>query len=243
MNIRKIFWVILMVLVFNFLFGSVALSEEKKAMVVPCGQPITFYVSEKTIQVATLTYYQPDKNIFGAVGHGIYDQNNSLIDLSGKTVNQAEVDKIEKNDDGVKHLDSHTLEKKIVGSIICNTPIGIFGKYNLVNKLAKSRQAIPVANIDEICIGKASILCTLEGTEPKEYEVEIQGYAYSEMQKMYGFAIKITDPDFIEKAGEIVSGMSGSPIIQNGLFVGALSIKVQEDPTQGFAIFGLGMVQ
>ena len=95
----------------------------------------------------------------------------------------------------------------------------------------------------EIKPGKATIICTIEGTIPKEYEIEIQKIYNLSGKSTKGMIVKVTDQKLLEKTGGIVQGMSGSPIIQNGKFAGAITHVFVNDPTRGYAVYADTMIE
>ena len=100
-----------------------------------------------------------------------------------------------------------------------------------------------IARRDEIQKGKASLLCNLEGKNIEEYEIEIEKIYLNNNYDNKSMLIKVKDPKLIEKTGGIIQGMSGSPIIQNGKFIGAVTNVLVNDPTQGYAVFGDIMIK
>ena len=100
-----------------------------------------------------------------------------------------------------------------------------------------------VATRDEIKLGKATVICSLDGNTAKEYEIEIEKIFLNNNDDNKSMLIKITDDELIEKTGGIIQGMSGSPIIQNGKFIGAITNVLVNDPTQGYAVFGDIMIK
>ena len=131
----------------------------------------------------------------------------------------------------------------IIGEITANTQLGIFGK--LVTNITNPYYAEPisVATISEVIPGPAEIHTVISGNEIRRFSVEIQKVYYQTNLKDKGMVIKITDPELLLKTGGIVQGMSGSPIIQNGKLVGAITHVFVNDPTRGYGVFAEWMVQ
>ena len=121
-----------------------------------------------------------------------------------------------------------------LGAVTSNTDCGIFGIYSNVPKSLYG--AMPIAHKDEVKSGEATILCTLEDGEMHEYKVELSSIDPT-AEGGRCFTVKVTDPALIEKTGGIVQGMSGSPIIQNGKLVGAVTHVLVGDPARGYGIF------
>jgi len=128
------------------------------------------------------------------------------------------------------------LTSTVYGSLHSNTECGVFG--NLTEEYANSHKSspLPVGKRDEVKSGDAKIISTVNGAGKKEYSIKIENVDYSSTGTK-SFRIKITDPDLIAATGGIVRGMSGSPIIQNGKLVGAVTHVMVADPTEGYGIF------
>lgn len=126
-----------------------------------------------------------------------------------------------------------------VGDISKNTAFGIYGKLSDVIALnINNSDSIEVATREEIKLGAAKIICTLEDEKKEEYEIEIQKIYRNNNESNKSMLLKVTDSKLIEKTGGIIQGMSGSPIIQNGKFIGAVTHVLVNDPTIGYGVFG-----
>lgn len=206
---------------------------------------IGFWVRDGATGVGTLTFYAPTLKKYGALGHGISDIDvKSLLALESGTLNEASVISVVK---GAKSSpgeirgiinSSYTL-----GNVEKNNEFGIYGKMLAENYLSENEEAIPVASRAEVKAGKASILCTVEGNAPKEYEIEIQKVYNFSGKSTKNMVLKITDEELLAKTGGIVQGMSGSPIIQNGKFVGAVTHVFVNDPARGYGVFADTMIE
>ena len=132
----------------------------------------------------------------------------------------------------------------MIGQVYKNTNFGVYGKITNVSALnIDASKAMEVATRDEINLGKATIMCTLEDNKTKEYDVEIQKIYKNNNENNKSMLIKITDEELIEKTGGIIQGMSGSPIIQNGKVVGALTHVLVNDPQTGYGVFADLMIK
>ena len=130
-------------------------------------------------------------------------------------------------------------EQETIGEISKNTEFGIYGKIqNIASLNIDTTKEMEVALRDEIQLGKATILCSLDNQHVEEYEIEITKIYKENNYNNKSMEIKITDEKLIEKTGGIIQGMSGSPIIQNGKFVGAVTHVLVNSSTEGYAIFG-----
>ena len=186
---------------------------------------IGLWVRDGTTGIGTLTFYAPELKAYGALGHGISDIDvKTIMPLEEGSLNEASVLSVIK---GAKSSpgeirgiinSSYTL-----GSVGKNNEFGIYGKLLNDNYINDNQEAIPVASRMEIKPGKAKIICTVEGSIPKEYDIEIQKIYNLSGKSTKNMIIKVTDKELLEKTGGIVQGMSGSPIIQEGKFIGAVT--------------------
>ena len=126
--------------------------------------------------------------------------------------------------------------KDILGDIKSNTNSGIYGNIN-IKAIDKSKKSFPIALQNEVKIGKAYILSTIEGDKIEEYEVEVVKVEKQHSSETKSMVIQVTDKNLLNKTGGIVRGMSGSPIIQNGKIIGAVTHVFINDPTKGYGIF------
>lgn len=134
--------------------------------------------------------------------------------------------------------------QKNIGTIYKNTELGVYGIIEDIS-LAKIdlSKYMEVALRDEIELGKASILCSIEGEEAQEYTIEIEKIYLNNDYDNKSMLIKVTDEELIKKTGGIIQGMSGSPVIQNGKFIGAVTNVLVNDPLQGYVVFGDLMIK
>lgn len=200
---------------------------------------IGLWVRDIAAGVGTLTFYDPQSNFYGALGHIIADADTGkIIEVGEGEIIRAKISSISpgrKNQPGEKR-GVFVNEDKIMGNIVANTPFGIFGKayHPFKNPFYDS---LPVATINQVQEGKAKILTVIEGEKIEEFDIEIQKIIRQSHPNDKGMIIKITDEELIAKTGGIIQGMSGSPIIQNGYIVGAVTHVFVNDPTKGYGIF------
>ncbi len=206
---------------------------------------IGLYIRDSTAGVGTLTFFDPTSSIYGALGHVISDAdvNKQISKGEGKIVD-AKIKGIQqaiKGQPGEK-IGSFENNKGIFGDIHKNTNYGIFGTLNtkLINKFYQN--PIPVAFAEEVVIGPAKILTVIEGNEIEEFNVEITKTNVVKGTNGKNLMLKITDPKLLELTGGIIQGMSGSPIIQNGMLVGAVTHVLVNDPTRGYGILAETML-
>lgn len=183
--------------------------------------------------VGTLTFVTKDGN-FAALGHQISDGIVKVDDLKEGNIFNASVNGVVKGERGKAGglvADVNRLSKT-VGEICDNTQIGIYGKYegDFEGDLYR------IAAKGEARIGKAQVLTTIEGAAPKFYDVEIVKVVSQSEPAEKGMVVKVSDKELIEKTGGIVQGMSGSPIVQDGVLIGAITHVFVQDPTRGYAV-------
>ena len=197
------------------------------------------WLREDTEGIGTITYISPD-NTYAALGHGIADADTGLlVDISAGGLYEAAVNKVIPSKRGVPGQISGSVElsdRCRIGSIISNNDSGIKGeilKSEAVN--CDNKYAVPVALKQDIKKGKAYILCQLDD-DVKKYEIEICNIIQNAKENK-DMVIKVTDKKLLKKTGGIVQGMSGSPIVQDGRIVGAVTHVFVDEPTKGYAIF------
>ena len=199
------------------------------------------WVRDSAAGVGTVTFYEPSTQSFGSLGHGITDiDTGDLLNIASGEFVTAKVLNIKKGEDGNPGKIQGTVEEQeTIGKITKNTEFGIYGKIQDLSSLNidKSKE-MEVALRDEIQTGKATILCSLDNETVKEYEIEITKIYKDNNYDNKSMEIKVTDEELIEKTGGIIQGMSGSPIIQNGKFIGAVTHVLVNSSTEGYAIFG-----
>lgn len=189
--------------------------------------------------VGTATFYEPSTGMFASLGHGITDiDTGDLITISNGelvTTNIVSVQKGEKGKPG--ELKGSIESSKTIGDVSKNTSFGIFGKITNKSNLKISEQEMEVATREEIKTGKAQIICEIEDGKKEHYDIEIQKVYTSNNRDNKSMLIKVIDKKLLEKTGGIIQGMSGSPIIQNNKFVGAVTHVLVNDPTSGYGVF------
>lgn len=212
-----------------------ALDEQYKAGV---------WVRNDAQGVGTLTYIDEEGN-FGALGHGISDVDTStLLSLKEGKLYEAEIVSVTRGEKGTPGELAgviHYQDSSILGSITQNTSAGIYGTSEN-SKLSQDTSCYEVAYKQEVEPGPAVILCSAEGSV-KEYDIEICSLELNKKEVNKGMTIRVTDDGLLKKTGGIVQGMSGSPIIQDGKLVGAVTHVFVNDPTKGYGIFIENMLE
>ena len=195
------------------------------------------WIRDSMAGIGTLTFYDPETGHYGALGHGITDvDTHVLMPLSSGSIMETSVKAVKKGQRGDPgELKGDFSVQKDVGTVSANTDAGIFGVAE-ESAFANAGEAIPVAEPDEVRLGPATILCTISGDETESYEVEIVRLC-PDKRDMRNLLLRVTDRRLLDTTGGIVQGMSGSPIIQSGKLVGAVTHVMVNDPTQGYGIF------
>ena len=202
--------------------------------ITPEGPRLGVYLKEGISGVGTLTYYNPEDSSFGALGHGVSNPGGGLAQITGGCVYDGCVLSVRKGKSGNPgQLMGCVTDPTPKGEITKNTPYGVFGTLNGFEKSL----ALEVGSYKEVKPGKATIRCTVTGCVVGEYEVEIVKVYGNKQESGRNMLIKITDPSLLDATGGIVQGMSGSPIIQDGKLIGAITHVLVNDPTQGYGIF------
>lgn len=197
------------------------------------------WVRDSTAGLGTVTFYTQDKQKFAALGHCISDvdtgETMTVRDgelVKSKVIGQTKGKRGEPGE--LKGIFDEPQQE--VGRIKLNTPYGLYG--NVTDPSAvREGNPIPLALRNEVKTGPAKILATIDGYEVKEYNVEILKIFHQQTQSIKNMVIQVTDPELLDKTGGIVQGMSGSPIIQNGKLVGAVTHVFVNDPQKGYAVF------
>ncbi|NLA87272.1 MAG: SpoIVB peptidase [Clostridiales bacterium] len=187
--------------------------------------------------IGTLTFFDPETGIFGALGHSVSESETGvIIPLRVGWVTRSVVTDVVQGKAGMPGQLHGTFScDSILGSLTRNSPNGIFGTMEK-NDLMKGKSAMPVADFSEIKTGPATILSNVSGADVKEYNVEITRIYTGSEAVGRSMMISVKDPLLIAQTGGIVQGMSGSPIIQNGKIIGAVTHVLINDPTRGYGI-------
>lgn len=207
---------------------------------------IGLWVRDAAAGVGTLTFYEPSTNLFMALGHGISDiDTEEIVNIANGELVTANIVSITKGRKGYPGEIRGTIDEgKTIGTIYKNTNFGVYGMVKNKNYLeADLTQEMEVAPRNEIKEGKAQIICQLENSAKKKYDIEIEKAYINNNQNNKSMLIKITDKELLEKTGGIIQGMSGAPIIQEGKFVGAVTNVLVNDPTQGYGVFADIMIK
>lgn len=197
------------------------------------------WVRDSSAGIGTMTFYDKKSGIFAGLGHAVcdVDTGEKLLISGGDAVNAC-VKGCYKGENGNPGELCGVFTSGEIGELYENSDKGIYGSYT---DLPPSKE-LPVALRDEVKEGKAQIISTIDDGEPQYYDIEITKI-YSKTEQQRNMVIKVTDEELLQKTGGIVQGMSGSPIVQNGMLVGAVTHVFINDPTQGYAIFAQTMLE
>ena len=201
---------------------------------------IGLFIRDSAAGVGTLTYYEPGTKSYGALGHIISDSDTNLpIDCQRGKIVLATVSGIHQGKRGHpgEKIGVFIEENQLLGDIQKNTSFGIYGQLTTVIQNEIYSKAIPVASMSQVTPGSAEMLTVVNGQEIQRFSIEIQKINYQDYPEGKGLVIKVTDQELLEKTGGIVQGMSGSPIIQNGRIIGAVTHVFVHDPTRGYGCF------
>lgn len=203
------------------------------------------WVRDNAQGLGTITYLDGE-SAFGALGHGIHDvDTNELLKISGGSLYLTSIKNIQKGNSGIPGGIEGIIvynNYNVLGTIQKNTETGIYGTIDRINALFTEQTPVEVASIDEVKKGPATIRCAVEG-KVKEYQIEITKVDRHPREVNKGLQVKVTDEELLKVTGGIVQGMSGSPIIQDGKLVGAVTHVLVNDPTRGYGIFIENMLE
>lgn len=204
------------------------------------------YIRDSAAGIGTLTFYAPDQGVYGALGHLITDvETQTPMTVGGGQILHSSVTSISKSRNGNPgEKKAHLFHSgKVLGNIEKNSQFGIFGQMHEKPDFSATDQPIPVAFVDEVKEGPAKIYTVVKGQKVESFDIEITHVSNQEKPDTKGLVIKIVDPRLIEETGGIVQGMSGSPIIQEGKLVGAVTHVFVNDPTSGYGCHVEWMLQ
>lgn len=194
------------------------------------------WVRDSTAGIGTLTFYDPKTKRFGGLGHGICDvDTNELMPLGTGEILPVTISGVVRGQRGAAgELQGYFSSDVPIGEMSANTETGVYGT---LSQEPPVQQTLPIAMKQEVRAGKAQILTTVDGESPAYYDVEIESVNYDEGRITKNLILKVTDEKLLKKTGGIVQGLSGSPIIQNGKLVGAVTHVLVNNPEKGYGIF------
>lgn len=199
------------------------------------------YIRDSASGIGTMTFYDPKTSLYGALGHMISDRDTGQpVPIGGGEIVRSTVQSIDRGTKGrpgekIAFFPEQTVR---IGTVNKNTPFGIYGHLgkSAQNGRFFSQKALPVARADEVVEGDAQMLTVLDGNKVQAFDIRIMNAVPQKYPATKGLIIKITDPRLLKETGGIIQGMSGSPIIQNGKIVGAVTHVLVNDPTSGYGV-------
>ena len=193
-------------------------------------------IKDHILGIGTVTYYDPIRNTYAALGHEISDSSTGkIVKIEGGTIYSSNVTGINKSQNGKPGEKIATIDKENeLGTIVDNTKYGIYGE---ISTVPKDAILIETASIDEVKLGKAEIWTVLKGNIKKKYQIEITNIKKQNKKDIKGLTFKVTDKELLDSTNGIIQGMSGSPIIQDGKLIGAITHVIVSDVTTGYGIF------
>ena len=199
------------------------------------------WIRDSTAGIGTITWYDRNSGLFAGLGHAVCDvDTGEIMPLSGGDVVNATVSGCYKGKKGSAGELCGIFSSGSIGELYINGNTGIYGYLTEFNRNA---EALPVALKQEVKEGAARIICTVNDKGPAYYDIEITRVYSSSQRNQRNLTVRITDKKLLEITGGIVQGMSGSPIIQNGMLVGAVTHVFLDDATEGYGIFAENMIE
>lgn len=205
---------------------------------------IGLFIKDGVVGVGTMTFYEPKSKIFGALGHLITDGETSRpVEISNGKIVDASVQGIHRGRRGQpgEKIGMFSNEGKISGTIKRNTRLGIYGFMQIEPDFITGA-VVPVAAADQVHAGTAEIFTVLKGDKVERFTVEIVK-VNPQARDGKGMVLKVNDPRLIEETGGIIQGMSGSPVIQDGMLAGAVTHVFVNDPTRGYGVLAELMIK
>ena len=198
------------------------------------GPRLGVFLKEGITGVGTVTWYDPNSGAIGALGHGVNDADGKPVRMDAGTLYEASVITVKTGKTGAPGQLMSSIEgTDVIGTLSKNTPQGVFGTADLT----ANDEMLPIGEKSDVHTGAATIRSTVSGNQVQEYSVEILKVYPESGATGRNMLLKVTDPDLLAATGGIVQGMSGSPIIQEGKLVGAVTHVLVNDPTMGYGIF------
>ncbi len=199
------------------------------------------WVKDSSAGIGTLTFYCPYNDMICGLGHGIYDsETKEVIDFSKGSLVGADIISIVKGTKGVPGELKGRLSYSSIASLSANLTNGVYGQATCNIDTTNLTQ---IAHKQDVKSGAATVISTVDSTGPKTYSCEIKVNTNKSNSAEQDMTVIVTDKELIEKTGGIVQGMSGSPIIQNGKLIGAVTHVLVDDPTKGYGIFAENMLE
>ena len=197
------------------------------------------WVKEDAVGIGTLTFVNATSKRFGSLGHSINDsQTNECIEVSGGNIYSSKILGVKKGRSGkAGELIGTFGRENVIGSVDKNCEYGVYGYIDDVEEITKAKTSIQIGGRLSAKPGKATILSCIDGETIEEFDIEIIKTNFQSSSDQKSMIIRVTDEDLIARTGGIVQGMSGSPIIQDGKLVGAVTHVFVNDASKGFGLY------
>ncbi|MGI6239557.1 MAG: SpoIVB peptidase [Christensenellales bacterium] len=197
------------------------------------------WVRDSTAGIGTLTFYDPETGRYGALGHAVTDADAGIVlPVKGGAIYENSIIDVKRGEEGAPgEILGEFYDGGYLGTIDGNTHFGIFGSAKERIENALYPRGIETAAPDQVRVGRAKILATVGDDGLTEYECEIVRIEDQAKPTTRSFTIRVTDERLLTRTGGIVQGMSGSPVIQNGKLVGAVTHVYVNDPTMGYGVY------
>lgn len=214
--------------------------ELRPALSVNGGYKAGIWVRDSSAGIGTITFYDDNSSMFAGLGHGVCDvDTGKIMPLNNGEAVRARVNGFYKSSAGNPGELCGVFSDSVIGSLRVNHDMGVYG--GLLQP--SGAKTVPVALESEVQLGEAQMITTIDDSGPQYYDIEIVKIYPSSDLSARNMIIKVTDPELLEKTGGIVQGMSGSPIIQNSMLVGAVTHVFISEPEQGYAVFAQRMIE
>ncbi|MGI6265424.1 MAG: SpoIVB peptidase [Acutalibacteraceae bacterium] len=199
------------------------------------------WVRDSSAGIGTLTFCDPASGAFAGLGHAVCDvDTGEILPIAGGEIVPVEIYSVARGADGAPGELRGGFAEGTLGTLAANTATGVFGR---LTADPPRGDRLPVALKQQVKTGPAQVIVTVEGNTPRRYDIVIERVRLADPMPGRNMVIRVTDPQLLEATGGIVQGMSGSPIVQDGKLIGAVTHVYVNDPTRGFAIFAETMLQ
>jgi stage IV sporulation protein B len=199
---------------------------------------IGLWARDNIAGIGTMTFLNSQNAVFGALGHSINDVTTGiLVPVKDGSIVNAHIISVVEGQEGIPGEIRGIFydEDEEIGTLSKNTEFGLYGE--MIKNKNQNLSSLPIATQSEITEGDAQILCSIDSEEPKYYDIVIEKKYNQRTKSTKGMLIEVIDKELLKKTGGIIQGMSGSPIIQNGKIVGAVTHVLVSNPTKGYGIF------
>jgi len=201
---------------------------------------VGIWVRDSSAGIGTLTFFEKKTGIFAGLGHAVCDvDTGEIMPLAGGEAVEADIKGSYRGESGAPGELCGVFKNAVIGTLLLNNDTGVYGQ---VSALRYENKQLPVAMSYEISTGSAQIIAEVNGDGEKYYDVEITKIYPNSDSHQKNMVIRVTDAELKKETGGIVQGMSGSPIIQDGMLVGAVTHVFVNNPEQGYAVFAQAMI-